>query len=77
MTVLGTHRRPKLLSTSRSNCTDKLSRFEYGPGVYARDSTPSWLCSQMCQSCRLVMSQNSTPSSGLNVESPSVAGWKS
>ena len=56
---------PSARSTSRSNCTDRLSRLEYGPGWYARDCTPSWLCSQMCQSCRLVMSQNSTPSSGL------------
>jgi len=33
----GPYPRPRLRSTSRSNCTDRLSRFEYGPGVYARD----------------------------------------
>ncbi len=49
----------------------------YGPGRYARDWTPSWLCSQMCQSCLLVMSQKATPSSGSKVGSPRVAGWKS
>ena len=33
--------RPSDRNTSRSNCTDRLSRFEYGPGTYAFDSTPS------------------------------------
>ena len=54
-----------------------LSRGEYGPGAYTRELMPSWLCSQMCQSCRLVMSQNRTPSSGSSSGRLSESRWNS
>ena len=42
-----------------SHAAGMLSRGEYGPGSYRRDSMPAWLRSQMSQSCRLVTSQKS------------------